>query len=284
VITNERGAVIFSQNWHDIFDSVRTNYSCKAFSRLFVNWKIPSRIAFVPVYSKKQKLESGDIYLAVTYTISGIPTSKHPAITTTSSDTIRNNRVPIEICLFGGYTFPSKMDILEESGSTNLYAAKFNGNVQYGLEISFGISKSVDINIQYRRLGNVVDVYTPIQKEAGSLTIDQNYILVGTKFNFRGSKVISPYTGINLGALNMVPIDKYFRNVWYFIIGVQGGTKFYFSRWIGLQLQAEIFYQVHPIKAPFLYSDDATHNIPVDAMSNMLQIGISAGFILRLGN
>lgn len=284
MIRDEKGRDIFAQDWHGISDSVQTSYSCKAFSRLFVNRKIPSRNSFVPVYSKTRKLESGDIYFAVASTLSDIPGSKHPAITTTLSDTIRNNKIPIEISLFGGYTFPSKMDILEESGSTSLYTAKFSGNLQYGLEIGFGITKSIDINIQYRRLGTVVDVNTPIQEKTGSLTINQNYMLAGTNFNFRVSKVISPYAGICLGALNMVPADNYFRDVWYFIIGVQGGTKFYISRRIGLRLQAEVLYQMHPQKAPFLYSDDATHNTPVDAMSHMLQVGLSAGFILRLGN
>jgi hypothetical protein len=261
MIRDEKGRDIFAQDWQGI-----------------------SRNSFVPVYSKTRKLESGDIYFAVASTLSDIPGSKHPAITTTLSDTIRNNKIPIEISLFGGYTFPSKMDILEESGSTSLYTAKFSGNLQYGLEIGFGITKSIDINIQYRRLGTVVDVNTPIQEKTGSLTINQNYMLAGTNFNFRVSKVISPYAGICLGALNMVPADNYFRDVWYFIIGVQGGTKFYISRRIGLRLQAEVLYQMHPQKAPFLYSDDATHNTPVDAMSHMLQVGLSAGFILRLGN
>ena len=204
VITNMKGVVIFSQDWHGNLDSVQTNYSCKAFSRLYVNWKIPSRNTFIPIYSKTQKRESGDIYLAVSNTIGGIPASKHPALTTTSSDTIKNNRVPIEINLFGGYTSSSKMNVLEESGSSDIYAAKFCGDVQYGLEIGLGISKNIDINIQYRRLSTVVDVNTPIQKKAGSLTINQNYMLAGTNFNFRVSKAISPYAGISLGGLSMV--------------------------------------------------------------------------------
>jgi hypothetical protein len=284
VITNEKGVVIFSQDWHGETDSVKTSYSCKAFSRLYINRKIPSRTAFVPVYSKTQKLESGDIWLAVTYSLGGIPSSKHPAIKVVPSDTIRNNKIPIEICLFGGYIFSSKMDVIQESASPILNSANFTGNLQYGLEIGLGVSKNIDIIIQYRRLSTVVDVNTPIQEKAGSVTMNQNYMLIGTNFNFRVSKLISPYTGISLGSLNMVPTDDYFRTVWYFIIGAQAGTKFYLSKRIGLRIQAEVFYQVHPIKASFLYSDDVYKNIPVDAMSNMLQVGISAGFILRLGN
>lgn len=175
------------------------------------------------------------------------------------------------------------MDVLEEAGSTNLCEAKFDGNGQYGLNIGMGISKNIDLTIQYRRLGTLVDVNTPLRKNAGPLTMNQNYMLFGTDFNYRVSKVISPYAGISLGALNIVPKDKYFRAVWYFIVGAQGGIKFYLTRRIGLQLQAEILYQAHPVKASFLYSDDVRRNIPIDAMSNMIQAGVSAGFILRLG-
>jgi hypothetical protein len=284
VITNEKGAIIVYKDWHGITDTTQAKYFSKALSQLYVNWKNPSRIALVPVYSKTEKLESGDIYLAVTYTLSGIPASKHPAIITNSSDTAKNSRVPIEITLLGGYTFSSKMDVLEESGSTVLYPAKFNGSVQYGLEIGMGVSKNFDMIVQYRRLSAIVDVNTPIQKKAGSVTMNQNYMLIGMNFNFRVSKVISPYAGVNLGGLNIIPADGYFMSVWYFIMGAQAGTKFYLSKRIGLRLQAEILYQVHPAKASFLYSDDVYKNIPVDAMSNMFQMGISAGFILRLGN
>lgn len=284
VITNERGAVIFSQDWHRPYDSVQTNYTCQAHSRLYVSWNNPARNAFVPIYSKTQKLESRDIYLAVNYTLRGVPASKHPVIITTKKDTLKNSSIPIEITLFGGYTLPSKMDVIEESTSTDLYAAKFSGNIQYGLEAGLGISRNFDLNIQYRRLGSLVDVNTPKQSEAGSVTIYQNYMLIGTDYNFRVSKKISPYGGICLGGLNMVPSDKYFMNVWYFIMGGHGGAKFYLSKRIGIRIEAEILYQLHPVKAPFLYSDDVYKNTPVAAMSNMVQVGISAGFIIRLGN
>jgi hypothetical protein len=114
--------------------------------------------------------------------------------------------------------------------------------------------------------------------------MNQNYILFGTNYNFRINKTISPYAGISLGSLNLVPADNYFRDVWYFALGTQGGVKFYVSKRIGLRLQADLCYSVHAIKATFLYSDDVTHNVPVDAVSNMLQVGFSGGLIIRLDN
>lgn len=107
VITNEKGAVIFSQNYQGI-DSIQTKYSCKAFSRMYVNWKIPSRNAFVPAYSRTQKLESGDIWYAVLYCLAGIPASKHPDVSIVSSDSIKNERIPIRDLYFRRVYFPFK--------------------------------------------------------------------------------------------------------------------------------------------------------------------------------
>lgn len=284
VVMDESRAIMLTHQYYGNFDTVKINYISRASSHVFVNWGKPSRTALVPVYSKTQKVDSRDIYLAVKYTLGGIPACKQPSAAWVSYDTLRNNRVPIEICLFGGYTLPSQMDVLQQSGTTSLNAANFNGNAQYGLEISVGVAKNVDFNFQYRRLVTLVDVNTPIQKQAGPVRMNQNYMLLGTNYNFRVNKTISPYAGISLGGLNLVPADTYFRSVWYFALETQGGVKFYVSKRIGFRLQADLCYSVHAIKASFLYSDDVYHNIPVDAMSNMLQVGFSGGLIIRLDN
>jgi hypothetical protein len=282
-VTSSDGLGLISLNTTKTQDSVQTNYSCIAFARLYVNWAKPGRIADVPVYSRKQSLESGFISPAVKYTLGGIPASKHPAVSLATSDPVTHENTEIEITLFGGYTLPSKMDITEGTGSNYPGKASFNGNGQYGLEIGFPISKNADIILLYQRLGTVVSLNTPKWEEAGPLTIDQNYILSGINYNFRLKKTLFAYAGMSLGALNIVPREKYLRDYWYFILGAKGGVKFYLSRWIGFRIQAEILYQVHTSLAPFLFSNNPT-NIPVDAASNMIQAGVSAGVILRLGN
>lgn len=50
VMLNSVGAVVFSMDYRNI-DSLKTKYSCKALSRLYVNWNLASRIALTPVYS-----------------------------------------------------------------------------------------------------------------------------------------------------------------------------------------------------------------------------------------
>ena len=283
-VLDENGANLLSHQYLSALDTTWTTYSSNASSRLFVNWNKPSRTALVPVYSRIEKVHSADIALAVKYTLSAIPASKHPTPGLIPPDTLHNGKVPIEICLFGGYTLPSTMKVDENSGSDVLYPANFGGNFHYGLEISIGISKSVDLNFQYRRLGTSVDVKTPLHENTGSVLIYQNYALFGASYNFRVSKMISPYAGISAGGVDMVPSNDYYLSIWYFDLAVQGGVKFYLSRRFGIRLQADLNYQVHPKHASFLYSDDVRHNVPVDAMSNMPQLGFSAGVILRLDN
>jgi hypothetical protein len=195
---------------------------------------------------------------------------------------MKKDRVAIEIALFGGYTFTSEMDVAGGTGSNFPGTATFNGNGQYGLEIGLGISKRIDIVLQYRRLGSNVDVITSGEPETGSLTINQNYILAGLNYNFRVSKVFSPFAGFSLGGLNGVPHGDDLRDYWYFVSGAQGGVKYYLSKVIGLRVQAEILYQMHTSQAPFLYTNNPSDK-SVEATSNMLQPGISAGLIIRLG-
>ena len=281
-VTNTKGAVMISLNTPQLTDSVQKNTSCMASSRLYVNWQVRDRNALVPVYSRKQSLESGDIYPAVKFTLGGIPSSKHPVVILSSSSKNQGD-FPVEIILSGGYTFPSKMNITEGSGGNYPGVATFAGNVQYGLELGLPLSRNIDIFLKYQRLGTFVKMNTPVWGEAGSLTINHNYILSGINFNFRVNRTLSPFAGVTLGTLNIVPNGTDLRDYWYFILGAQGGMKVYLSRWFGLRFQAEILYQLHTDRAPFLFSDNQT-DIPVDARSNMIQAGISAGVIFRLGN
>jgi hypothetical protein len=284
VVWSENGTTMFTVQYQKDFDSVTVDYFSRASSRVFVNWGKPGVTAMVPVFSRTEKAASRDIYLLVKQTLGGVPASNHPSADWVSYDTIHEKGIPIEICIFGGYTLPSQMDVLQQRGTTSIDVANFNGNAQYGLEISLGLTRNIDINIQYRRMVTLVDVNTPIQEQAGPVRMNMNYMLMGANYNFRVNKLISPYAGIGLGGLNIVPSDTYFRNVWYFFVGTQGGVKLYISKRIGFRLQAELCYSVHAVGAPFLYSSDIYQNIPVDAMSNMLQVGFTGGLILRLGN
>ncbi|MCX6246780.1 MAG: hypothetical protein NTW10_03510 [Bacteroidetes bacterium] len=281
-VTQPSGQVLILMTRPAVNDSLPVNYFCKASSYLYINWQTPGRTAIVPVYSRKQNLASADLFSVVTYSLGGIPSSKHPVVSVASQAPRKEDRIHMEITLFGGYTFPSKMDIVEGAGANYPGVASFNGGVHYGIEAGFSISRNFDFFLQYRRLGSVVNMNTPEWGKAGPLTLYQNYILPGVNFNFRVNKTLSPYAGITAGTLNIVPDSTNLRDYWYFILGAQAGLKIYLSKWIGLRIQADLLYQMHTDLAPFLFTDILT-DTPVNATSNMIQAGISAGLIIRLG-
>jgi hypothetical protein len=282
-VTYPSGAPFMTQNRPGFSDTAQVNFSCRAVSRIYVNRHIPLRSPLVPVYSRTEKLESGDIGLAVKHTAGGIPKSTHPAVQPASPAKDKRESVGIEIVLSGGYIFTSHMDVAGGTGSNYPGTATFNGNGQYGPEIGLGISKNMDIILKYQWFGSLVNVSTSDDAEKSSVAIHQNYFLAGMNYNFRVSKVLSPYAGFSIGGLNGVPQDDNLRDYWYFVSGVQGGIKFYLSGMIGLRLQGEALYQMHTGQAPFLYTNNPADK-SVEATSNMLQAGISAGLIFRLGN
>jgi hypothetical protein len=282
-IISYTGRVELSINRPYLSDSVLNNYSSMAFSKVYARWDDPGKNHFVPLYSRSQNLENSNLSSAVEYTLRGIPAYKHRVAESASSSTKKQEEVSIEITLLGGYSLPSKMDISEGTAANTPGIAKFSGNGQYGVEVAFGILKNMDFFIQYQRLEAVVRMNTPIWGEAGPLTINHNYFLLGAEYNFRVNKSVAPYAGISTGALNIVPQGADLRDYWYFILGARAGIKFYFSKWIGMKIQAEVLTQLHTSQAPLIFTDNPT-GIPVDATSDMIQTGISGGIIFRIGN
>ena len=282
-ILNTNGAIIATRDKPGLTDSVLTRYFSEVVSKIYVNWQLPPDRAFIAIYSKKEEVTMPDIGLAVTYSLSDIPNSKHPVVVAQKEPSSKNRQTRLEFIFFGGYILASRMDVAIENEPSITGTAEFAGNAQYGVEASIGLIKYFNIFILYRRLQTMIRVNTPNMVGYGDITSSQNFYEVGINYNITETKVVSPYIGIAVGALNLVPKDKYFRDVWYFITGAQGGVKFYLSKSIGFRLQAEMLYQVHPTDAPFLYSMDV-YNKPCSSMSNMLQFGLSGGLIFRVGN
>jgi hypothetical protein len=281
-VAQPSGRVLVLMTRPSITDSGRMMYFSKSSSWLYVKRKDPGSYSLVPVYSRSQNLKSGDLVSVVETTLRGIPASRNPVAGTTTAPA-REARIRMEFTFFGGYTLPSQMDIEEGVGLNVTGTARFDGGFQFGVETGFSVSKNFDIFVQYRRLSSAFTMDTPEWSPAGTMTLNQNYILAGTNFNFRICKTWSPYAGITAGTINTVPEGAGLRDYWYFILGAQGGVKAYLSKWFGLRIQADLLYQVHTPEAPFLFTSKPADK-SVNAISNMVQAGISAGIILRIGS
>jgi hypothetical protein len=280
-IVDAGGPVLVNYNMPVNTGEETTGYLSVASANLYVPWIRDNTGSCIPLFSKKEEIASGDISLAVKNCLSMIPRSANPVEIPENERVAPVEKTRLEIAAFGGYVFPSSMDIISASTGAR-GTVDFSAGGHYGIDISVALSRSMDVMVMYDREDTKFTMNTPETLPDDVIAASVNYILVGAVKNFRISRVVSPYVCLALGSVNMTPKDDYYRNVWYFAVSPQAGIKFYLSKLIGLRFHASCMYQVHPQKAPFLYTDYGYSNA-WDAWSNMLQVGLSAGIIFRIG-
>lgn len=179
----------------------------------------------------------------------------------------------IEITLNGGYFFPAKM-----KGSGGY--VRFKGNAQYGGMLSIAINSAIDIDLIYTRIDTKTEVrYYNWPYEEVPLSI--NYILCGFTKNFRVNPVVSPFTGLNLGASLMSPKRDY-EDIWFFTLGLKAGVKIYAGDRIGFRLQGDLLVPIQGSGFSFMVGTGGAGG-GVSLYGTMIQFGISGGLILRLG-
>ena len=280
-VAGDGGAVIAYYNASVIPGDVKVGYKSFVKVNFYISWKKDSTGTFIPLFSKKYELASGDISLAVKNCLSRIPRSLNPAEIPANELVSGSEKTRLEITGFAGYVFPSSMDIISAVSSAR-GTVDCNPGPHYGVDVSFSISRSVDVLAMYDREDTKFTINTPDKLPDNDLSASINYILVGAVKNFRVSHLVSPFIGLSVGSVNTTPKNNFYREVWYFAVSPQAGIKLYLSKWIGLRFQTSCMYQIHPLRAPFLYSMQM-YSSEWDSYSNMLQFGLSAGVIFRIG-
>lgn len=180
----------------------------------------------------------------------------------------------VEITPFGGYVFP----VTWYASNGNIY---FNGNAQYGGMVNVGVSRVVDIDLIYNRID------TKALPHISGYSFDEvplsiNYFMVGFTKNFRVSQVVSPFIGLNLGACLLAPKSSDYYDYWFFAWGLQGGVKVYFSKYVGLRLQAQMMMPVQGQGFYFYYGTSGGGS-GVTFSSPMVDFGFTGGLIFRIG-
>jgi len=188
------------------------------------------------------------------------------------------NAQRVEITPFGGYVFAGTM--YGTNGN-----AWIQDNAQYGGIISFGVSRSVDIDLLYNRSDTKCDItytgtyYNNLSYETVPLSI--NYMHVGFTKNFRVNPMVSPFFGLNLGACDFAPKNNY-SDQWFFSMGLNAGAKIYFSKVIGLRLQAQ---GMMPLQgtAFSMFVGTGGSGGGLSVYSTLFQFGFTGGLIFRIG-
>ncbi|NCA76879.1 MAG: hypothetical protein EOM90_11130, partial [Alphaproteobacteria bacterium] len=151
----------------------------------------------------------------------------------------------VEITPFGGYVFPARWN----ASNGSLY---FYGNAQYGGILDIGMSRVVDIELMYNRID------TKASSEAigyphDDVPLSENYYMVGVTKNFRVNPTVSPFLGMSLGGLYLAPKTSQYYSYWFFAMGVNGGAKIYFNKFVGIRLQAQLLMPVQSGGFSFYY-------------------------------
>jgi len=180
----------------------------------------------------------------------------------------------VEIAPFGGYVFPARIT----AGDGYV---RFKGNAQYGGIVSVGISRVFDFDFMYNRIDTKAEINVsgyPYQEEPLSI----NYMHIGFTKNFRVNAMVSPFVGLNAGACLMAPKTSGYMPEWFFSMGLIGGAKLYFSKRIGIRLQAQALVPVQGAGFSFLVGTGGASG-GVALYSTMVQFGFTGGIIFRLG-
>ncbi|HNX86646.1 MAG TPA: hypothetical protein PKN12_06930 [Bacteroidales bacterium] len=179
----------------------------------------------------------------------------------------------VEVTPFGGYVFPATW----YATSGNVY---FHGNGQYGGMINIGINPAIDIDLIYNRSDTRAQANVP-GYPMNEVPLSINYFQVGGTKNFRVSKMLSPFIGGNVGGCLAAPKGDY-NDQWFFSVGIQGGAKIYFSRRIGIRLQAQLYMPVQGAGYMFYFGPGGSGST-VTLTSTLVNFGFTGGLIFRLG-
>ncbi len=185
----------------------------------------------------------------------------------------------VEVTPFGGYVFGGTMH--------GDYAdVHINGNAQYGGMISIAASRVMDVDLIYNRSDtkaqeNFYSVNGFI-KPSQDIPISINYMQIGFTKNFRINPAVSPFVGFNVGACDFYPKEQY-SDAWFFSVGFNAGAKVYFSKRVGLRLQAQGYLPVQGAAfSMFVGTGGASTGVSV--YSTLFQFGFTGGLIFRLGH
>ena len=184
----------------------------------------------------------------------------------------------VEVTPFGGYVFGGTMQ-------GNTADVHINDNAQYGGMISIGVSRVMDVDLIYNRSDTKAQInyfsVGGVIKPSQDVPLSINYMQLGFTKNFRVNPTVSPFVGLNMGACLFYPKEDYPES-WFFSVGINAGAKVYFSKRIGLRLQAQGYVPVQGT-AFSMFVGTGGSGSSVSVYSTLFQFGFTGGLIFRLG-
>lgn len=180
----------------------------------------------------------------------------------------------VEITPYYGYMF---------AGKITAYQGDFNirNDANYGIMLDFEVDRKNGISVEllYDRMDTKADFITyPTNITTELFNMSEEYFQVGGHYNKPIDKKLSTFFGFSLGATRFHPKDEQFGDDWRFSMTLGGGMKYFFSKTIGVRLQARL-------KMPFYFGGSGFYynGIAYSSGSALLQGDLTAGLIFQIG-
>jgi hypothetical protein len=144
----------------------------------------------------------------------------------------------VELTPFAGYGTSAKMH-------TNEGDLRYEGAMNYGANLSIGMSSAAQFEFGYNHMRTVLELptgydYGSITDPDSTLDIDVDYFMFGVVKELMPNQKVSPFGSFALGWVNYRTLSDEYGNENKFNIDFAAGLKIKASERVGIRLQARL--------------------------------------------
>lgn len=194
-------------------------------------------------------------------------------------------KITLALFIISFYTNAQKIEITPQYGYQVGSKYSYNGGYiklpssdQYGLTASLVVNSDIDLEFTWTQQNTTVNIkdilFYPRETEVTDIKV--NHYQFGAIHKFGDTKAI-PFAGMSLGWTTFNP-DESFDSSTKFSFGATGGVKYFFSKNIGVRLQAQLLV---PIEWGGVYFGSG--GTSVSAGGSLVQLNFSGGLIFAFG-
>ncbi|PLX09739.1 MAG: hypothetical protein C0598_11675 [Marinilabiliales bacterium] len=191
----------------------------------------------------------------------------------------------IELAATAGYMFGGSIDYYE--GKMKIY-----DNMSYGGSLILPVKEIVDLEINYTRMDSRArfTAYRPGYNNVDINHLNVNYLQIGTLKTLNiNNDMVRPFGSFSLGAAWFQVKDDVYSidDVWQFSITAGLGAKVYISERVGLIFRGRFMLPINFTGVGFYYGiggGGSGGGLSLNSYAQMVQIDLSGGLVIRLGN
>jgi outer membrane protein W len=186
---------------------------------------------------------------------------------------------------YGAYTFDD--GIKSYNSATNYYEGTVEGGFQWGIGAEYMIGENIGIDFKYLHQGSKAPfTYYNNGVKNKTFDLDINYYLFGGSYYFKlANEKIEPYLGGGIGWAglnsNNDSLASGSSTKSAFAWNMKGGTNIWFSKKVGLKLQAELISASAATGGAYFWSYYGP--IYANTYTSIYQFSLGGGLVFRFG-